>query len=135
MNEPILCYIDDCWAYFTTRSLDLQTGDDWDDAPYEHNAGDPYTYSTYNQERGDQPWEIIRVAIWTNLETPASLAYSGNSRYSVDMINAKLTPWLRTDQYYKGTPVAIFAGIPLSEFVKAIEDFGGRVYMDAARPA
>ena len=29
-------------AYFTPVSLDEQWGDDWDDAPYEHNAGIPY---------------------------------------------------------------------------------------------
>jgi hypothetical protein len=135
MSEPILCYIDMPWCYFTTQPLDQQTGDDWDDAPYEHNAGDPYTYHEYNEKRGDAPWEIVTIAIRTNLETPRGLAFRGNSRYSVDMINAKLTPWLRTDEWFKGTPVAIYAGTPLSEFIKVIQDFGGRVYVDIERTA
>ena len=37
----VLCYVDAPWAYFTTRRLSEQWGDDWDDAPYEHNAGTP----------------------------------------------------------------------------------------------
>lgn len=42
-----LCYIDDNGysnqgvAYFTDN-LENQWGDDWDDAPYEHNAESPY---------------------------------------------------------------------------------------------
>jgi hypothetical protein len=42
MVEPILCYVSENFAWFTTRSLEEQWGDDWDDAPYEHNAGEPY---------------------------------------------------------------------------------------------
>lgn len=41
-TEPVLCYISKPWAYFTTQKLEDQWGDDWDDAPYEHNAGEPY---------------------------------------------------------------------------------------------
>lgn len=41
-KEPILCYIDGPWAYFTTQNLHKQWGDDWDDRPYECNAGSPY---------------------------------------------------------------------------------------------
>ena len=39
-----LCYIDphDRSAWFTSCELDKQWGDDWNDAPYEHNAGEPY---------------------------------------------------------------------------------------------
>lgn len=33
-----LCYVDDGFAYFTTKPLTEQWGDDWNDAPYEHNA-------------------------------------------------------------------------------------------------
>jgi hypothetical protein len=40
--EHKLCYVKGNWAYFTSRPLSEQTGDDWNDAPYEHNAGTPY---------------------------------------------------------------------------------------------
>lgn len=129
--NPVLCYIDGCWAYFTTQPLDKQWGDDWNDAPYEHNAGSPYTYASYNQERGDLAWEITTIAFDRSyLSTPAELAHSGNSRYSVEMINAKLTPWLRTDEWYSKEPVAIYAGTPLGEFIKTVQGMGGRVYID-----
>ena len=37
-----LCYVSGCFAYFTSKDLTEQWGDDWNDAPYEHNAGEPY---------------------------------------------------------------------------------------------
>jgi len=42
-----LCYVDLPWVYFTTQDLDKQWGDDWDDAPYEHNAEEPYSPGKY----------------------------------------------------------------------------------------
>ena len=44
-----LCYVDQSWAFFTTKSLSDQWGDDWDDAPYEHNAGYPYSPCWHNE--------------------------------------------------------------------------------------
>lgn len=46
-----LCYIDGPWAYFTTQPVAEQWGDDWDDAPYEHNAGDPYEPCWHNEPK------------------------------------------------------------------------------------
>lgn len=46
-GEPRLCYVDGLdtlTAFFTTRPLAEQWGDDWNDAPYEHNAGRPYRW-------------------------------------------------------------------------------------------
>ena len=57
-NEPVLCYIDQMGrAYFTTQALSKQWGDDWNDAPYEHNAETPY------DDRENPPrWKITVVA-------------------------------------------------------------------------
>ena len=49
VKEPVLCYVEGNWAYFTTKDLDKQWGDDWDDAPYEHNAGTPYGPCWHNE--------------------------------------------------------------------------------------
>ena len=38
-----LCYIDGNKAYFTDN-FKRQRGDDWNDAPYEHNAEPPYDH-------------------------------------------------------------------------------------------
>lgn len=50
--EPRLCYVEGAWAYFTTQALDEQWGDDWDDAPYESNAGHPYEPCWHNSPTG-----------------------------------------------------------------------------------
>src|SRR5690349_11097121 len=114
MAEPVLCYIDGAFAYFTTKPLAEQWGDDWNDAPYEHNAGTPYgPYRSYKarhpdsgelvemsdfHDDGTPKWEISQVAWDGPLSTPADLG-GANSRWSVDMINAGMTPWLCTDGY------------------------------------
>lgn len=53
---PVLCYVEGCWAFFTTKPLSDQWGDDWNDAPYEHNAGRPYGPCWHNEpkNRNDQ---------------------------------------------------------------------------------
>jgi len=137
MKNYKLCYIENNFAYFTTQELDKQTGDDWNDAPYEHNAGTPYEprifyYADGRREKDLTEWnedgtpkfEIYKVAYdYCGAETPAQIAGS-NSRYSVDMINAKLIPWLT-----KYPNKALFAGASVEEFITFIEDCGGTVYL------
>jgi len=119
--SPRLCYIDGCWAYFTTQPLGKQWGDDWDDAPYEHNAGTPYG------PRGDErPWEIIKVAFEADLQTPADFA-AGNSRYSVEDINQKAVAWLASPSWSKDK-ISIHAGATVEEFCAAIKSVDGDVY-------
>lgn len=112
-----LCYIRDNFAYFTTQELDKQRGDDWNDTPYEHNAGTPYT---------DEGYEILKIAFETELEQPC--ANVGNSSYSVEMINKGIVAWLESPKYEKH-PIRIFAGISLEEFINQIEFSGGKVYL------
>ena len=46
--ELKLCYCANNIMYFTS-DMTAQWGDDWDDRPYEHNAGSPYeTHTTVN---------------------------------------------------------------------------------------
>jgi len=121
--EPVLCYVDRPWAYFTTQALAEQWGDDWNDAPYQHNAGRPY--EAYGDKAG--AWRIVRVAFEAGceMECPADRS----ARYSVEEINGRLAPWL--------SPVSvkhrmhIWAGTPLSEFVRLIRETGGQVYTEA----
>ncbi len=125
MAEPVLCYVSPPWAYFTTQPLEKQWGDDWNDAPYEHNAGLPYRYAGVGE-----PYEVIQVAFDAPLETPADGHL--NSPYSVEMINAGTVAWLYT-AYYTNPPTKIMAGTPLSEFRKLIVAVGGTVY-EAVQP-
>lgn len=128
-----LCYVDSPWAYFTTQELDKQWGDDWNDAPYEHNAGSPYRYSptkwtNTGADANDEPrYDIGMVAFSAELETPADRAAS-NSPYSVEMINVGAVAWLSTSRWHSGLPVVIPAGTPYPEFVRLVEEVGGTVY-------
>jgi hypothetical protein len=117
MNEPILCYANRDWAYFTTLSLEKQKIEGSWQIPYEHNSIQPY-------DEG-----IIKVGWdgWFSLPCDGHF----NSPYSVDAINAKAIPWLRPhidDGPQHG--ISIFAGTPLSEFISLVKQAGGKVYRE-----
>lgn len=131
-----LCYIEQPWAFFTTAPLDKQWGDDWDDAPYEHNAGTPYEWKPYMAEGGIEQYEIVKVA-WRgggDLETPADLALP-NSHYSVERINRGEIAWL-TDPGYGTRPrvftPVVWAGATVAEFAAIIEGRGGSIFYESA---
>ena len=128
MNPELkLCYVDGAWAYFTSQTLADVIGDDWNDVPYECNAGAPYTWGKHDAEQGRAPWEIIKLA-WDSptLETPGGFA-NGNSRYCVDQINAGLVPWLAT-YWGEKPPIKVMAGASVFEFSLAVVASGGNVY-------
>ncbi len=116
-----LCYIDDNKAWFTTQPLDKQWGDDWDDTPYEHNAGEPY-----EPHRDGEDWEITSVMFEGSFEVPRE--NYRNSPYSVQDINALHTPWLKTESWVIKPRSVLFAGSSLEEFTAFVEKHGGTVY-------
>jgi hypothetical protein len=149
MSVLRLCYIDSPWAYFTSQEIDKQWGDDWNDAPYEHNAGEPYLPCWHNHpsyidtdragvkagelcrcksclrdwnDDGTPKWEVMRVAYNSSLLTPAEI-YSRVAGVSVEQINSKQFPWL----YAKGHE-PIYAGTCIDSFIRKIEAAGGEVY-------
>jgi len=113
MTDPVLVYVSDGTAYFF-RSLEEARGDDWNDAPYEHNAGSPYEYD-----------EVL--CFWSGAYEEASYGHV-NSPFCVDSINAKKTPWLHP--WKEGAYPDIWAGTPVSEFKKLIRAAGGRVFVE-----
>lgn len=133
-----LCYIDDHRAYFTTQPVTEQWGDDWNDAPYEHNAGEPYTptmfYKTTGVEKDPRDWnedgtpkyEIKCFFFSGDLSAPCE--DFSNSPYSVEQINAGHVPWLRSTEW-NTSKINIMAGTTLPEFVNAIEFAGGDVFI------
>ncbi len=131
-----LCYIDDeaepsggRWfrlrrAFFTTRPLEQQHGDDWNDAPYEHNAGRPYPWTKYDEQRGVEPYDVLMLlfdcrAMATPSEPPRE--HTCNSEWSVDRINARETPWL------EGAELRVWAGASIKEFKLIIGAADGKV--------
>lgn len=119
-----LCYVDKPWAFFTTQDIKKQWGDDWNDAPYEHNAGEPYEAL---KERGED-WKIIRIAFEGPLYTPDHNV--SNSQWSVAEINHGNIAWLRTDKWFENEPINIFAGEDLKTFIAKICLSGGKVYFE-----
>jgi hypothetical protein len=142
MKDFKLCYIDKHnTAYFTTQDLDKQTGDDWNDRPYEHNAGPPYLPTVYHyadgrkdyddrhwNEDGTPKWEIYTLKFDKyDMQTPADKHY--NSMYSVDMINAGAIAWLTGWDPETKKDVAILAGASIEEFKQKVRQCGGKIYI------
>lgn len=108
-----LCFIREPFAYFTSADVTEQWGDDWDDAPYEYNAGPP---------DGD----IIKLAFDIDLVTPR--LSNGNAAVSVKQINAGQVAWLRSDPSTEKR-IEIYAGTTIEKFFDLIEYAGGTVYV------
>lgn len=143
-----LCYIEGNFAYFTTQKLNEQWGDDWNDRPYEHNAGEPYEpfkdKLCYNEKTkthdihesdytdGKPNWEIKKVCFFADgvLQEPQEVFYNGgNSPFCVEDINAKKVPWLQTSSYEEKN-VKIWAGCSIEEFKKLVRKAGGKIYVE-----
>ena len=142
LSEFKLCFIEgetfgSLKLYFTEKEISEQWGDDWDDAPYEHNAGTPYTQD-YNQkelrvENGAGVYPPIQIETlylepkdWkTELITPQTGTM--NSRYSVEDINGGAIPWLVVKVNQKIE--AIFgAGTTLEDFLTKVENLPVEIY-------
>lgn len=132
-SEPVLCYVRGTFLYFTTQALFDQWGDDWNDAPYEHNAGSPYPYDEHDARRGKAPWSILCVAWSGPFETPADGHL--NSPWSVERINRGEVPWLRSDGFGAAPQgsVQIWAGMPYTQAVAGILEGGGMVYAPVSK--
>ena len=129
-DQAVLCYITHPWAYFTTQPLAAQWGDDWDDAPYEHNAGEPYTYATHNRERGEDPWSVIKVAFeCAYFDTPDAWTNNSQFQHSVMAINALAVPWLTSARHTTGYHGPIWAGTTLREFVRRVREVRGGIWV------
>lgn len=123
MNEFKLCYVRENFAFFTTAKIEDQIGDDWNDRPYEHNAGAPYEY---DKRKKCEPYEIKKISYECELIEPS---YSHcNSPWSVKDINAGQIAWLRSPSW-SDNKIAIHAGTTLDEFVRIIEEDGGVIYL------
>jgi len=123
-KDAVLCYVDECRAWFTTQKLKDQWGDDWNDAPYEHNAGDPYEYKPGIDK--SEPWKIF-IIYWNG---DFLLPNHGviNSTFSVEGINGGAISWLRagkTDKPFRDIP----AGTNMIDFAWRISLGGGEVYV------
>ena len=100
-KEFRLCYVRDNIMYFTDN-FENQVGDDWNDTPYDCNAGEPYEWN----DKEDAEWNkhhghlrYIGFYSWyTSVMVTGCLGAPYNVPYSVDAINNRAIPWLYTDE-------------------------------------
>jgi len=112
-----LCYVRPPWAWFTRIPLDRQWGEHWERAPYMRESGLPYS---------DAADQILKVGFDGPLLGPEEGEHA--HPYSVQEINMKLAPWLRTQSYLGGPTIHIMAGVTLRRFTELVELAGGMVY-------
>lgn len=106
-----LCYIEDCWAYFTHQDVKEQQGTGWYKQYYECNASPP----------GGS--KILKIAFC--VDGFDFLRPCDTGSYSVEQINRGVVPWLMTlnelDQ--------LNAGATYREFVEFVQEHHGNVYL------
>lgn len=116
-------------AYFTPIDLKDQWGDDWDDAPYEYNAGEPYEH--YYDNEGQHEINIYVVLFTVQKEVDETLLTPRDfcvGRYgscvSVSQINSGMVAWMYARESYKTCDgFAIQAGTLIADFVGKIKKF------------
>jgi len=126
LKDARLCYVRGECAWFTTcEPFEKQWGDDWNDRPYEHNAGDPYAWE---EHRGVDRYELVRVYFDGDLVAPDE-GYM-NSPYSVEDINGGAVAWLREYAPSHRRAKCWKAGVSLETFVRELKEEGIGLYME-----
>ena len=119
MNDnAVLCYVGHGRAWFTTCPLKQQWGDDWNDAPYQYNAEEPY-----EDMAGIPEYELFAVRFESPLLTPEEFGYQYD--ISVAQINAGVVPWLQSDMWETEDRHTIMAGTTFADFKRIIRAAGG----------
>lgn len=108
-------------------------GDDWNDSPYECNAGYPYDYWSELIEDNPNIWKkkwkhhpinlkaLYYETDWTEMHP------CDQGHYSVEDINKGKVAWLSTSKF------TIYAGTTYKDFIKIIEDNDGIIYLPKRR--
>ena len=114
------------YAFFTEVPLVDQWGDDWDDAPYEHNAGRPYDDHYQGEDRKEHL--VIKVPFYVrhdefDVKLPMDYGCYGNSPFCIRDINAGAVAWIfaRGLESKSIDGVAIRAGVNPYEFFELVD--------------
>ena len=127
-DEHRLCFVDETWAYFANVPPTEVWGDDWDDAPHDCNAGEPYVKDGQRLVKVafEGPYEVVGGSFgpkqWDDL---------WGRWLSVEQINRGDAPWLADPGYGETFPkpkATIPAGITLTDFRRRMREAGGQVY-------
>lgn len=132
-----LCYVESSeyisepmTLHFTElNDVTEQWGDDWNNAPYEHNAGCPYHYDYDAPEQGVKNGrgiypkrDIIELVLGGHYTLSTPRTGVTNSKYCVEDINKGLVPWINikvSDKEY----VHIMAGTTLKEVIGLLKKY------------
>lgn len=131
--------------FYFTDNMSEQWGDDWNDAPYEHNAGGPYdgetniicipvklTYSYLQNlacdEENPESYKLFKKEIkkypgYNNCDMKFPSDDQWNSPYSIDLINHGAVAWLffaKYDYSIKDS-VAIYGGDSIKDVKKKLK--------------
>lgn len=99
-KEYRLCYVDGSVMYFTDN-FEHQWGDDWDDAPFDCNAGEPYEWDDDKDEEWNKHHGHLRYIGFISdgwLKIAGHLGEPYNVPYSVEEINKGIVAWLYSDE-------------------------------------
>ena len=120
MNEQDykLCYIDGQKAYFTSN-WEKQWGDDWNDRPYEDNAGEPYE----DYIEGDKYIDIALSTLYFETGDWTERKPCDIGRFSVEEINMGTVAWLSTGSF------CIQAGTTMKDFIDIIKKHDGKIFL------
>lgn len=131
-KEFKLCYIEpeNNRAWFTDN-FENQWGDDWNDKPYECNAGTPYDYWSELVEDNPDIWKRKwkhnpikhKILFFETNDWSECGPYNKGFGWSVEDINKGKTAWLSTDKFN------IYAGTTYNDFIRIIEENGGTIYV------
>lgn len=119
MNKQYrLCYVHGNVLYFTDNFKN-QWGDDWNDAPYEHNAEEPYEYDKEMSAEDNKYRGHIRCLAYINSNYWLDEARNKGS-FSVEEINKGVVPWLYCDKY------ELYAGETIEGVIEFLKDIGAK---------
>lgn len=128
MEKYKLCYIEGNKAWFT-NNFEKQWGDDWNDRPYEHNAGEPY--NNWYEEIPHKPpvygkqykeHEIKLKTLYFEVNDWSDKRPHEMGNFSVKDINKGAVAWIHTDNFN------IYAGTTIEDFIDIIEKHNGKIY-------
>lgn len=129
MKEYKLCYVEGNKAWFSDN-FENQWGDDWNDRPYECNAGEPYDcwleeipHEPPVYEKQYKQHEIKHKILYFETEDWIDKRPCDMGRFSVEDINKQAVAWVHTDKYN------ILAGTTIEKFIETIENNGGKIYL------
>ena len=128
-NREVELYNDDNThldLYFTDCDMKDQWGDDWNDMPYQYNAGIPYDAHYDGDKRVEHNIIKVRCNLRSNDGKGCGYYYhipEDFCSFSVEMINAGIAAWLSISGDKDDNWIVIQGGDSMSKVIKTLKKF------------